>query len=67
MDRVQQMQAMPPEMVVELYKQTPYWMQLQDRELGFIKFLNEFKAWKPETDDEEDGPSDGMDEREEIG
>lgn len=64
-ERVQQMQMAPPEAIMQFYKSTPYWAQLQDRENGFVKFLQEFAAWKPEDDDET--PSGGEEEKEEIG
>ncbi len=66
LDRVQQMQLAPPSAIVDFYRATPYWPQLADREASFIKFLEEFNAWKPEEDDEV--PNDGEDdEKQEIG
>jgi hypothetical protein len=62
-ERVQQMQLAPPEAIIQFYKSTPYWAQLQDREKGFLQFLTEFAKWKPE---EEDAPGDG-DEEVEVG
>lgn len=65
LDRVQQMQLAPPSAIVDFYKATPFWPQLVDREASFVKFLEEFNAWKPDEPDET--PSDGEDEQEEVG
>jgi hypothetical protein len=66
-ERVQQIQVAPPDQMMEFYKHTPFWNQLKDRERQFLKFLTEFAAWKPESEEDEDTPSDGDEEEVEVG
>jgi len=54
-ERVQKMQKPLPADMVVFFKQTTAWEQLKDREQQLLRFWTEFKEWKPEEPEAEDG------------